>query len=182
VRDFSYPSNTVNPVDGSVASALSWSIAERADKDRFFAEPGFIVGITTARPKVYLGNQAGAVSGFLNNAYSWLPALLQDDPYTSLRKFTANNGPLAVPTDYWVDLRDLFMHGDQFVNVEMTPANLNVVTLPREANVADEIKLITDYASDADIEALFASTELTNIRVDGRVDFSILSRITDTTP
>jgi len=60
VRDWTYPSNTIDPSSGTPRSALSWSISERADKDRFFSEPGFIFGLTCARPKTYRRNQKGA--------------------------------------------------------------------------------------------------------------------------
>ena len=67
VRDWTYPSNTVDPTDGSVASAVSWSVAERADKKRFFKEPGFIIGLNVIRPKLYMGSQKGNASGMLDS-------------------------------------------------------------------------------------------------------------------
>lgn len=128
IRDWQYPSNTVG-ADGTVSSAVSWSIAERLDKDRFFKEPGFIFGVTISRPKVYLGNQVGAAVSMLDSIRSWLPKVMTDDPYTSLKRFANGEGPMttgfadtapalsdATPTQaYWVDVRDLFLHGDQFV-------------------------------------------------------------------
>ena len=42
VREWTYPTNTVEPTTGVPSSALSWSIQDRADKDRFFKEPGFL--------------------------------------------------------------------------------------------------------------------------------------------
>lgn len=128
IRDWQYPSNTVDST-GAVSSAVSWSIAERIDKDRFFKEPGFIFGVTISRPKVYLGAQVGAAVSMLDTIRSWLPKIMTDDPYTSLKKFANGTGPMATgfsdtapaasdatPTQaYWVDVRDLFLHGDQFV-------------------------------------------------------------------
>lgn len=128
IRDWQYPSNTVG-ADGTVNSAVSWSIAERLDKDRFFKEPGFIFGVTISRPKVFLGNQVGAAVSMLDTIRSWLPKVMSDDPYTSLKRFANGEGPMttgfadtapalsdATPTQaYWVDVRDLFLHGDQFV-------------------------------------------------------------------
>jgi len=139
VRDWQYPSNTVD-AQGNVASAVSWSIAERIDKDRFFKEPGFIFGITISRPKVYLGRQAGAAASMLDSIRSWLPRVMTDDPYTSLKRFANGEGPMqtgfadtapaasdATPTQaYWVDVRDLFLHGDQYV----TNPNAYKVALP----------------------------------------------------
>ena len=122
IRDWQYPSNTIDPADGSAASAVSWSIAERIDKDRFFREPGFIFGFSVTRPKVYLGNQEGAAASALSTIRSWLPKILEDDPTTSMMKFASGEGPLTAGfdpgmgvEDYWIDIRDLFLHGDQFV-------------------------------------------------------------------
>ena len=40
-RKWAYPSNVINPTDGSAKSALFWDDAFSADKKRFFMEPGF---------------------------------------------------------------------------------------------------------------------------------------------
>lgn len=177
VRHWQYPSNTVNPTDGSVASAVSWAVAERADKDRFFKEPGFIFGVTVTRPKIYLGKQKGQLASYLNDAFSWLPAVLQDEPYTSLKKFLATDGPLAgnVGTnDYWVDIRDLAMYGDQFVNFNLASTDAGLVALPTSA-------LQKKYPVAADADSMFTTpATLNKVRVDGRVDLNIKSRLEDT--
>lgn len=176
IREWTYPSNTVNPADGSPSSACSWSVAERADKDRFFAEPGFVFGVSVTRPKVYFGKQKGAGVSMMNDAYSWLPAVLQSEPYTSLKKFAAAAGPLGGNTganDYWVDLRDLFMYGDQFMNFALDATDAGLVALPTTA-------LKRKYASSADADALFKVAASNKIKMDGRCDLTILSRIEDT--
>jgi len=128
VRDWQYPSNTVDG-EGNVSSAVSWSVAERIDKDRFFKEPGFIFGVTISRPKIYLGRQVGAAASMLDTIRAWLPKVMTNDPYTSLKGFANGEGPLetgfadtapaladATPTQgYYADVRDLFLYGDQFV-------------------------------------------------------------------
>lgn len=122
IRDWQYPSNTIDPTDGSAASAVSWSVAERIDKDRYFREPGFIFGVTVSRPKIYLGNQEGAAASMLSTIRAWLPKIMENDPTTSMMRFASGSGPLTAGfnpgsgvEDYWVDVRDLFLHGDQFV-------------------------------------------------------------------
>lgn len=183
VREWSYPANTVDPATGGVTSALSWSTAERADKDRLFKEPGFVFGVCTARPKVYLANQQSTMTNFMNDAYSWLPALLQPDPYTSLKKFANDlHGPIGVDVDqaYWVDLRDLFMYGEQFTNVAVTSAHMNVVSVPRGLG-AGNVPIGNSYPLEADIDEFFSGVNKL-IRCDGRVDLSIKSRLEDTTP
>lgn len=195
VREWTYP--TANGVfhtsTGPVAGPMcSWSIAERADKDRFFSEPGFVFGVNVTRPKVYLGAQYQAAVGLLNDAYAWLPAILQPEPYTSLKKVGLGTGPASDMTEaYWVDLRDLFMYGDQFLNfdpwatVSDKPVDaLSMVNLPADNGAR--------FASSQDVDALFRGTDdaggtpaqdvasLLRIKVEGRCDLNILSRLEDT--
>jgi hypothetical protein len=186
IREWTYPSNTINAVDGAPSSALSWSIAERADKDRFFQEPGFIFGVTVCRPKIYYNKQRASVSQFLDTSISWLPALLQDEPYTSLKKFLTAAGPLdatGTPEAYWIDMRDLFMYGDQFIN-HAFDATSSAATLPTpntaDPEAVDDPPINKRYASAADADALFTNAVNNTVRIDGRVDFTILSRLEDT--
>lgn len=177
IREWQYPSNTVDPATGTPSSAVSWAISNSLDKDRFFREPGFIVGVSTFRPKVYLANQAGAVAGHLRDAMDWLPALLRDDPYTSVRKFAETGGPFPIVTDtdgYWLDLKDLFIYGDQFLNYDPASAGGSSVALPTAG-------LGIYYPSTADIDAFFSGASKT-ITQDGVVQLRILGALTDTTP
>lgn len=176
VKDWTYPSNTVDPSTGAPSSACSWAIAERADKDRFFAEPGFIFGVSVARPKVYFSKQQGNGAQLLQNAFGWLPAIMQDDPATSMAKQDKDWGPLAGQTeDYWVDLRDLYIYGDEFKNFALTETDAGMVALPTAAAQKR-------YASGTDADAMFASAAPKNkVRVDGVVSLNILGRQTDQT-
>ena len=174
-REWQYPSNTVDPATGAPSSAVSWAVAERADKDRYFAEPGFILAVTVARPKVYISKQTSSAVSMLRDAYGWLPAILRDDPYTSLRQYAANAGPLtgqAAP--YWVDVRDLFMYGDQFVNFALTATDAGLVALPTAA-------LQRRFASSADIDGLFSGTDKF-VSQDGVLQLTIMGALMDNTP
>lgn len=174
IRQWSYPSNTINPTDGMASSALSWSIAERADKDRFFREPGFIIGVTVKRPKVYKANIESAGAHYLDIPFAWLPAVLRDDPYTSLREFAQDKGPLAatVASSYWLDMNDLYQHGDQFIYTPSSgrDADVNAIALPTAAFEGD-------YATEAMADALFteAAGGYKYVREDGVCDLRILS-------
>lgn len=180
VKEWSYPSNTVNPTTGAPSSAVSWGIAERSDKDRFFKEPGFIFGVSVARPKVYLSRQIGAVANYMNDAYAWLPAILRDDPATSLKAFTGvggSEGPISSSVNgYWVDLRDLLLYGDQFVNFALTETDAGFVAMPTTA-------LQKRYPALTDVEALFvdAAGGKKYVRQDGVINFSILGTQVDQT-
>lgn len=150
-RDWQYPTNTVEPTTGVATTALSWAVSERIDKDRFFAEPGFIFGVTVTRPKVYLSNQTANGSVALDRAMRWLPAILADDPSTSLAEFTTSQGPLGkasggLTNGYWLDLRDLFVYGDQWVDAT---AQKSDVALPTVAAVYE-------YATETMANALFS--------------------------
>lgn len=177
VREWQYPSNTINSSTGVPTSAVSWAVAERADKDRFFPEPGFIFGVTVARPKVYLQAQTGAAVGMLDDAYAWLPAIMNDDPATSLKEITANNGPFQATThNYVVDLRDLFLWGDQFINFDPASTDANIIGLPNAALTNKK------YPASADADELFVAASPANqVRQDGVVSLSILGRQVDKT-
>ena len=178
VRSWQYPISAIDPTDGSAANAVTWSMSERIDKPRFFKEPGFIFGVTVARPKLYFGLQNASAVGLLKNAYGWLPAILTNDPRAALQKITAGaNGPLSSNTDnYWVDLRDVFLYGDQFVNWSMvSDVTGTSVAMPTAA-------LNKKYPTAAMVDALFAdATNLDRIREDGVCNLNILGRQVDAT-
>lgn len=177
IRQWTYPSNTVEPTTGVPSSACSWSIAERADKDRLFKEPGFIFGVSVFRPKVYLSRLTGSAVDALKSAMHWLPAVLADEAHYSLIN-TPDNHFLGDNTDAngaWWDVKDLFMYGDQYINHAVT-ANLNPVALP---TVAYQHR----YASSTDADALFTAAAPANtISQDGVCNLSIATRLSDTSP
>lgn len=178
IRDWTYPSNTIDPSDGSPSSACSWAVSERIDKDRFFKEPGFVFGCTVCRPKAYLTKQVASASTLMDDSYAWLPALLRDDPATSLKQIetAANSLVPGAPDGYWMDVRDLFIYGDQFINFDIvTAADGNGLALPVDTTMQRR------FASQADITALFVGSD-TLVRQDGVSRFTILGTQTDTTP
>lgn len=177
VKQWTYPANTIAD-DGSASSAMSWSIAERLDKDRYCREPGFIFGVSVSRPKIYFSGQKANASTMLDNAFAWLPAIMRNDPATSLKHFADLTGPLGDITDaggYWVDVQDLFLHGDQFVNFALTETDAGFVALPTAGMQAK-------YADATMADALFAAASpLNKIRTDGMIDLTIKSVLIDQT-
>lgn len=183
-REWAYPANTVEPTTGVPVSAASWAISERIDKDRYFKEPGFIVGITCTRPKVYLSLQRTAAINLLDDAYAWLPAIMRDDPATSLKRLASNATDSIITTTadatFVVDLRDLFLYGDAFFNFDIdavtTPVGTNYVAMPTLA-------IEKRYPVQADIDAFFVGASPTSlVKQDGVVRFSILGQVDDQTP
>lgn len=183
IREWQYPSNAIDPSSGVPRSAVSWAVSDRADKARFFPEPGFILGITCARPKSFYRNQNGLAAGFMQTAASWLPAMLQDDAWSSLTKHitTSDSGPLPGVTDaqgYVWDMRDLLLYGEQFVNFAQSAATgYSAPTLP-------DADLSREYVDQDDYDALWVSTSAARVRQDGVVHLHIKTRQAgvDTTP
>jgi len=175
-RDWQYPSNTIDPTSGVPRSAVSWTLQERADKDRYFKEPGFIVGITVCRPKAYLDGQKSHASTLLKDAYAWLPAMLSDDPATSMRRLSAGDTPLnGSAAAYAVDAKDLFIYGDQLVlpGASFDGVEIAVPTSAGEAH----------YPALTDMQGLFVdATTKQFVYQDGVWSFQIASRLEDTTP
>lgn len=175
VRQWQYPSNTVDPSTGAPVSAISWAGQERVDKDRFFKEPGFIFGVTVLRAKTYFGNQSSFAATLLDDAYAWLPPQLLNDPQASLKQKTAGSGPLKANTDdYWVDVKDIFLHGDQFVNIAMSTAGVNFLDLPTAGGVW---RYPTNQAM---LDELFVSANAV-AKCDGICSLNIRSRLVETT-
>ena len=174
VSDWSYPANTVDPATGTPTGAATFSISERVDKDRFFKEPGFIVGVTVTRPKIFMGNQSSAAVIAMDDPYVWMPRTLVDQPHITVKEFIgggSGNGPLKGQTNgYWFDVRDLFKYGDQFLN---NPAALAGYA-PLLPTAAGEKR----FMDSAQINALFNDVAKNKIRQDGVTRLSILGHPT----
>lgn len=181
VREWTYPTNTVEATTGVPSAAWSWGIAERADKDRFFTEPGFLFGVQVVRPKVYLGNQTGHAASMLDRVMRWLPALMSDDPSSSLAEFTSAQGPFGkaaagFTNGYWLDVRDLYLYGDQYLDMVPASTQSASVALPTIAQVHR-------YATEAMGDGLFVggTDPLRVIRADGSIALNILGTQQDYT-
>lgn len=173
VRDFAFPQPTVDPATGAIRSTLQWSMAERIDRRRYFAEPGFLFGLVVIRPKVVAtGLTQAGVDSLILNSDGFMPPEFDTDPHTALQKFTAagNLSPLsAVTVDHWVDRRDLFLYGDQWVN--NAAKGVNSVALPTSTLTNKK------YPSLTESRALFVDTAAGLVSVDGIASFRIASRI-----
>ena len=174
VRKYYYPANTVH--SGGVSTAISCSTSFRVDKDRYFREPGFIMGISSLSPKVYMKGQTRPLVDFMTQMKDWGSTVSLMDPYGMMKNHAASAGPVPGITgdDYWFDFRDLFVHGDQFIGgYALTETDKNLVALPTSAGQKK-------YAPIADIEALFSGTGSSGrVREDGAATFNILGKVTD---
>ena len=180
-REWAYPVNTVEPTTGVPSSAVSWINAFRADKDRLFKEPGFVVGLQVVKPKAYIKDTTGGLASFMETLENWLPALSANDPERAFKSFAANAGPLAdkigaSPYEaYWVDMRDLLLYGDQFINFAPDTASAAISVIQNTETARNR------YASSATVDDLFAGADK-YIQTDGIVDLVIMGRQVDFTP
>lgn len=173
VREWTYPANTVDAATGKVMSVCSWAVAGRIDKDRFFSEPGFIVGVTVSRPKVYLSNQKGHVCEFMTNMRHWLGGIIGEVNDATYAKIAKGASSLIAGTnnDYWLDFRDLFMYGDQWLGHDAKGG----IALPAAG-------LNGNYPNDAMVASLFPDQSTKMVREDGVISLRIASRVRDPHP
>lgn len=172
IREWSYPTNVVDPATGAPSSAFSFGTVERADKRRYFPEPGFIVGVQVVRPKVYYGNQDSAAVYQLDRVHRWLPAIMAGDPAVSLVEQAETAGPLADTNqgNYVYDVRDLFLYGDQYLDAIAGSTQSNVIDAPIDATANHR------YATEAIGNLLFVGSTDDHARVwrtDGSVRLNI---------
>ena len=184
-RDWQYPSNTIDPTNGTPRSAVSWSISERADKARLFSEPGFLFGLSVTRPKVYKQNVLGSFTSDLNNQKGWLPPWLMRGAHSSFKAIADNVGPLAVSSDtggYWWDVKDLFIHGEHFTNVDMSAISMNAMAVP--FSTLGSGMRYPGAATDIEDRLFITPASAKFVKQDGIVNLSILSRdaAVDTSP
>lgn len=187
--DFQYPANTINPANGAPTSALSWVFKNGSkEKPKFFKEPGFIVGISVTRPKIYFGGLAGSLACHAMRAWDWVPNYMADMPISSWREFATDTGPLGDRTSakaaYFIDMRDDMIHGDQFQNVVAFDAAVagsasnHLLALP--AN--DLTGSFWKYPTEAMTKSFFVDAAGTAfyVKQDGYVSLNIQGKLVDT--
>lgn len=171
-REFQMPTNTVEPTTGAPSTAVGWRVAARSPKMFFFKEPGWIIGLTVKRPKVYYRYQKGCVASMMQTRESWLPAVLNHHLDLGHLQIPEDAGPLAdsvgAETHYWIDLRDLLNYGDQFVNWAAADA-VPFVDLPSTTGTRR-------YVSAGDVMQFFTDTTNGRFLEDGIVSLAISGR------
>lgn len=194
--DFQYPTNTVDPSTGVPASACSWVFKNGSRSPKFFKEPGFLVGVSITRPKVYWGQQFGMLASFASRAWDWVPRYLNEGaatpmPETSIKEFATATGPLGdwltAQTDkYYVDMRDELLHGDMFQNMsartdgaDPTDSAANHILKTMAVDTWDVWK----YPSETQCKSFFVDSAGTDfyVRQDGYVSLQIKGKQVDYT-
>lgn len=172
--EWTYPTNTIDTTNGTPRSAVSWAKQWSADKARLFKEPGFLVMVTTSRPKVYLKNLSSNAVMLMKDTKTWLPPSLMEDTHASMTKVASGDAPLTASNSaYWVDVNDILQYGDQFYNFATSATDANFVSSPVAANT----DVGRRFPTSADLDALFTAASPANqIREDGICKLTIASR------
>lgn len=184
--DWTMPTNTVDPTTGVASTALYWQNKDRHDRDFFCKEPGFVIGLRIYRPKIFRAGIKGSVSGIMDTAFEWLPALLMDDPETSLVRLATGAGPLVGPgQDYTFDLRDYFLYGEEFMNHDPSTFS-GAIALPAVDTAPTPDEFNKRYPTLAMAQQLFVDDAAAGtkqfVETSGRIDFTIAGQIVDTSP
>jgi len=174
IRQFTYPTNTVDPTTGLPSVAVGWRVAHTLRKAYRFEEPGWLLLTQTVRPKVYLENQQGLVASMMQNRDAWLPAVMNHETNVGHMIVDDLVGPLAatMAADYMVSVRDLLLYGEQFINY--APGGPGFMELP----LADATRR---YAAATEVMEMFTNTVNGRFRADGMVSLNILGRQRETT-
>lgn len=160
-REWQYPSSAVS-VDATaqrVSTVLNWALTERIDKDRRFSEPGAIMACVVARPKAYHSLRTSGI-GQLSSAMGWQTPMNSGGLY---EQYLPVNGL----TGYSFDSRDLYLHGDQWVYAVRGTTNVPAIAMPADGAM--------DFASDAEINALFTDGASGYVKMDATVSLGIAS-------
>jgi len=176
-RQFTYPTNTVEPTTGVPAVAVGWRASHNLRKSFRFDEPGWLLVTQTVRPKVYLKNQEGSFASMMMTRDAWFPAILNAEMDVGHLLIPESTGPLAGTLGsgeggYMVNIRDLLLYGEQFVNY--APDGPGFVALPLDTGQRR-------YADATSAMALFADTANGRFRSDGMVSLTIMGRQRETT-
>lgn len=162
-RSWTVPVNSVEPTTGQPSSAWVWSDEVVLDKPKLFQEPGFVVMLQTVRPKVFARNLASSMVGTLWGFSDWFPAYNLDQPGASAKVLSASAGVVTgQDTDVVYDHSDLLAHGEQFVNSTTPPFALPMADIPQFETGKEPEDLRGEYASSADVDALFVSATATD--------------------
>lgn len=194
IRNWTMPTNTVEPSTGVATTAMYWQLDGRHDKDFFVREPGFLIGLQVFRPKVYMSAVRGSLTAIMDTAMEWLPPIMQREqaggeaPYNSIVQLADTTGPLVgIGQDYIVDVKDLLMYGEQFTNLDLsTVTGINSIALPAALTAPTPDVIAKRYPSKVMSQSVFVDNAGAGtkqfIETDGRIDVTVAGMVMDTTP
>ena len=186
--DWQYPTNhigTDSTNQGVPTSAVSWVFNTGIRDPKMFKEPGFIVGFSVTRPKIYFGGLWGSAACHAKRAWDWMPYYLRGMPESQLKHFAIDTGPLGDRTTladgYFLDMRDELLHGDQFQNVAVPTSDPStsypnhLMPIPAGTNIGWK------YLSETMINNFFLDTSGGRVKMDGYCSLSVMGHEVDYT-
>lgn len=190
-RSWTLPVNTVEPTTGAPSSAFVWSDDVTLDKNRRFDEPGFLVQLAALRPKMYQGRMRRSIVGEMWGFAEWFPSYNLQNPEGGIRSMMNDNpvfdaayrGGVAAQSLLY-DHRDILHHGEQFINNwTNNPYPLPMSTGMLAGTAATEAQVRGEYATDADIDALFtgATADRRQAYYEGLCELDINGHLVDST-
>lgn len=158
------PVNQIDPVSGAPSSAWSWSDDLKAEKPKRFNEPGFIIVLSSIRPKLFTDAIRYSMNGNLWGFADFFPSYTLSDPAAGIKEIHSDDpafhddfGPddeSALSMLY--DHRDLLSRGEQFINDWNGPYRLPVTSGQRAASEAATMQQLRGlYPTLSDINGLF---------------------------
>lgn len=185
-REWTVPTNTLDPATGAPSSAWAWGGTLKAEKAKRFDEPGFLIWMAAIRPKMFDGTVSSSLISALWGFSDFFPVYNLDDPAAGIKElddgFVTNNSTGPVPLIY--DHRDLLSHGEQFVNDWAGPYDLPKATGRSIADGAEYPTVRGHYPQPSDFTACFSDTEnATRQRCfyEGIASMTITGHVVDTT-
>lgn len=162
-RDWTVPTNSIEPTTGRPSSAFSWSSTIKADKPKRFDEPGFLVMFGCVRPKMFDITMGASMVGELWGFGDFFPVYNLADPAAGLKLIDASHKVLpyvhGITDPLMYDHRDLLSHGEQFVNDWAGPYPLPTISTRTLAVGSEVHDLRGQYPSVANVEALFVEDD-----------------------
>lgn len=190
-RSWTKPTNHVDTSTGVPSSAWVWNDEMKADKDKRFEEPGFILQCATVRPKMYQRNLEASMVGNLWGFSDWYPAYNLTDPAAGIKRigtdddvFKSDWNAAEGEVQLLYDHRDLLSHGEQFINdFSNMPYDLPFSTAMSGIAAADPSAVRGEYCDVGDINAIFTGTGEENKRChyEGITGLTIAGHVQDTT-
>lgn len=165
IREYTHMNNVVEPSTGvpAVAGGFRWKKGSR--KMFRFNELGWLLGVVCFRPKMLLLNQQGLYAGMMQSRDNWFPPNMDPRSWQPHLLIDDATGPLKAVmdtgnVDYYVNLRDLFKYGEQFVNYAPAQASSPFATVPNASGGRF-------YPTSTDVMSVFTDTTNGRIRASG---------------
>lgn len=193
-RDWTLPTNHVEPTDGSPSSAWVWGDDFTMNKAKRFTEPGFVIVLQCVRPKVFNDRVRTSLVGNLWGFSDWYPIYTLNDPTAGIKEMSSGDAVFetSVRSDSGdvtliYDHRDLLMNGEQFVNdYTNNPYDYPTASVMsfNDADLTDPETVRGEYPFATEVDAMFTGATEASRRCyyDGAAFMTISGHVDQSTP